>query len=331
MNLNKEIITLRDAIEIYLTWKQSHSEEAYKTYRYRLNGFACYISDQNKSALQEITADDIVNFHNEMMKTFSRATVGYSARILKNFFEFHKGRNNSNINPKEIIPIRFINADKDVVDEEDFEEMTGLLDDRYINDLQKKLVLYLLWQTGMRVSELLGLKMSDINQQGSDGLRTAKVKTRKTQRYNLVVWSKETDELLNQYLGWRILVNHPTDLLFIATAKKRTNDNGLTSRTIQRWVTSLCKEAMIDKNLTPHSFRHGKAHFVLDNGGDIHEVQSILRHRNLNSSLNYIQLNQSKYLQTAGKFLGLPKKSMVMHKGMVMDNDSTSLLKPVLA
>ena len=182
MSLNKETITIGDSIETYLNWKQSHTEQAFKTYRYRLNGFAEYLLEKNKTQLNEVTADDIVDFHNQMIKTYSRATVGYSARILKNFFDFHKGRNNTKINPKEIIPIRFINADKDVVDQEDFEQMTDLLDERYINDLQKKLVLYLLWQTGMRVSELLGLKLSDINRQGSDGLRTAKVKTRKTQR-----------------------------------------------------------------------------------------------------------------------------------------------------
>ena len=84
---------------------------------------------------------------------------------------------------------------------------------------------------------------------------------------------------------------------------------------------------MLDKNLTPHSFRHGKAHYVLDNGGDIHDVQAVLRHRNLNSSLNYTQLNRKKYLKTAGKFLGLPKKSLVIHKGLEMDNGSKSLLE----
>ena len=179
----------------------------------------------------------------------------------------------------------------------------------------------------MRVSELLDLKLSDINQQGSDGLRTARVKTRKTQRYNLVVWSKETDELLNRYLGWRALVNHPTDLVFIATSGKRTNQRGITSRTIQRWIKTLCKEAMIGKNLTPHSFRHGKAHFVLDNGGDIHEVRTVLRHLNLNSAINYTQLNRNKYLKTASRFLDLPTKSITLHKGLSMDNDSKSLLK----
>ena len=327
MNLNKEIPTLNDAIEVYLQWKKSHSEKAHKAYRYRLDGFARFIKSQDKSLLNEITPDDIVNFHNQMLRKYSRATVGYSARILKNFFDFHKGRNNSTINPKEIIPVRFIYADKDVVDEEDFQQMTELLDERFIVDLQKKLVLYLLWQTGMRVSELLDLKLSDINEQGSDGLRTARVKTRKTQRYNLVAWSKETDDLLNRYLGWRALVNHPTDLLFIATSGQRTNQKGITSRTIQRWIKTLCNDAMIGKNLTPHSFRHGKAHFVLDNGGGIHEVRTVLRHLNLASAINYTQLNRKKYLKTASRFLGLPKKSMVLHKGLSMDNDSKLLLE----
>ena len=65
----------------------------------------------------------------------------------------------------------------------------------------------------------------------------------------------------------------------------------------------MARMANLDKHITPHSFRHGKAHHVLNNGGHIEDVQKILRHRNLESSLHYIQLNPSKYMQLAAKYL----------------------------
>lgn len=125
-----------------------------------------------------------------MEKHYSPATIAYSARILKNFFWFWHGRQETKLNPKEIIPIKFINADKDIVLVSDFEDMTDLLDERFYSQLQKKLVLHLLWDTGMRVSEPMDIKLKDIGSKGKNNLRTAKVRTRKTMRYNLVVWGK---------------------------------------------------------------------------------------------------------------------------------------------
>ena len=114
-----------------------------------------------------------------MEGVYSPATIAYSARILRNFFYFWHGRRETHFNPKEIIPIRFINADKDIVTKEDFEDMNDLLETSTLEDLQKKLVLNLLWDTGMRVSELCEITLDSISSQGSNGLRTAKVRTEK--------------------------------------------------------------------------------------------------------------------------------------------------------
>jgi len=243
-------ITLKEGITIYLKWKQSHTTSAYNKYRVRLEHFENYLKEsKNKINLNEITPDDIVDFHNHMTKAYSPATVAYSARILKNFFDFHKGRDHTRVNPKEIISVRFLNADKEVVDQEDFDLMMELLNEVYLLELQKKLVLSLLWDTGMRVSELLDLDISHINDQGKSGLRTAKIKTKKTMRYNLVVWGSKTNGLLNQYLAWRLMVNHPTDALFISTYDRTGSLKRLSSRTIQRWVKELSKEAMTTSHL----------------------------------------------------------------------------------
>ncbi|WP_421751098.1 tyrosine-type recombinase/integrase [Croceimicrobium sp.] len=302
MHFNNESITLHESINIYLNWKKTHTTKAPEAYRVRLEQFADYFKAE-KSHLKDITGDDITTFHNQLLEVLSPATVAYSARILRNYFTFWQGRGQVNLNPKEIIPIRFINADKDIVEKEDFEDMVALLDDHYIDELQKKLVLHLLWDTGMRISELLELKLSDIQPKGSNGLRAAKVKTRKTMRYNLVVWGASTDELLLKYLAWRLEVNHPGDWLFVPTHKKSNHEEGICTRTVQRWVKQLAKQAMLDKQITPHSFRHGKAHYMLDHGASAVDVQAVLRHRNLNSSLNYMQLNEKQYLRTTSKFL----------------------------
>jgi len=286
------------AIEIYLDWKEMHTNVAYSRYKVRLDQFKHYLGDQ--TLLKEITGEDIIHFHQAMKKSYSLATVAYSARILKNFIMFWNGRNETMLNPKEIIPIRYISADKDILTEGDFEDMCLALDEGYARDLLKKLVLHLLWDTGMRLSELCELKVSDLsNQPNKYGVRTAKVRTRKSMRYERVVWSKQTNDLLNTYLGIRLDMDISQDELLINLRTKKR----VSHRSIQRWIKEVSELAMIDKQISPHHFRHCKAHRILDKTKNIRDVQAILRHVKLESSLQYLQLNESNYVNVAQQYL----------------------------
>lgn len=290
-------MNIEKAIQIYLDWKQTHTNVASNRYKVRLGQFLNFIG--KTTPLTNISGDDIVAFHKYMEGNYSLTTISYSARILKNFFWFWHGRGKTNLNPKEIIPIKFISADKDIVTREDFEDMNLALDERYGDDLIKKLILNLIWDTGMRISELLDIKLGDIGQQGNKGIRSAKVRSRKTMRYNLVVWGSNTNELLNLYLGIRLCMEVNSDKLFINPKTKKS----YTSRSLQRWIKDICELAMIIKNITPHSFRHGKANDILEQGGTVRDVSAVLRHIRPESSFHYLQLSNTRYLETAGKFL----------------------------
>jgi integrase/recombinase XerD len=293
MDINKSIQT-------YLRWKNRHTNHASVPYGRQLQLFADYIIENGIKDIKRINEDHIIDYHEFMeTKEYSPATIAYSARILRNFFWFWKGRGVTKINPEEIKSIKFINPTKDIVTKEDFEQLTMVLDERYESGLIRKLVLHLLWDTGMRVSELLDIKLSDINKQGKNGLRTAKVRTRKSMRYNLVVWGSDTNELLNQYLGMRLCMDTEDNYLFINPKTKKR----YTPRSLQRWMKEITDLTLLDKNITPHSFRHGKANEILDQGGNVRDVSAILRHVGVESSFHYLQLSETKYKQTAGKYL----------------------------
>lgn len=303
-------MSFEKAIEIYLDWKTTHARFAPNRYAVRLNEFGAFVG--HKTKLSDIVGDDIVRFHRHMQerkfrkgsvtKTYSLATIAYSSRILKNFFMFWQGRGESKINHKEIRSTRYVHPNKKIVTYEDFTKMSDSLDARYFEDLTKKLAICLLWDTGMRVSELSDLNLSDINAvDPENGMRTAVIRTRKTMLYNLVVWSKETDEVLNKYLGVRLCMSTPTDALFVG--KKRIAESRLTTRTMERWIESVVKIANVDSRITVHSFRHGKGHHILNNGGNIRDVAAILRHARPESSLNYLRLNQKQFLSVASKYL----------------------------
>lgn len=289
------------AIQIYLDWKSTHTHFASERYRVRLIRFAQFTGLTGN--ISDISGDDIVQYHRKMEKSdgYSLNTIAYSARILKNFFEFWRGRGVTTLNPQEIIPVRFISADKMVVSKDDLEDMSDVLDEHVFADLTKKLVLHLLWDTGMRVSELCELQIADIQEKTKGKYRTAKVRTRKSMRYNLVVWGEKTDKLLTKYLAIRLSEDINSDRLLVVPNKK--DSDKVTTRTIQRWIKSVSEEAMLDKHITPHSFRHGKAHHMLDSGANVRDVQAILRHVNPQSSFHYMQLNPEKYVSIAGKYV----------------------------
>lgn len=312
MNIQKSITT-------YLKWKRSHTTVAYNRYIVRLEKFKSFLDDKGKTKLIEINGDDVVDYHEQMVnQQYSPATIAYSARILKNFFWFWHGRGETHFNPKEIIPVRYTNADKDIIDQEDFELLNEILGTDTIEDIQKKLVINMLWDTGMRISELLDIKLAHINKLGNDGLRSAKVRTRKSMKYNHVVWGSETNDLLNIYLGIRLNINTSSDSLLINPKSKKP----FTQRTIQRWMKSLCKDAMIDKNYTPHSFRHGKANNILEQGGNMRDVSVILRHVKPESSFAYTHLCAERHQRLAGKFMS--RKSNLNDTKPLVETNNTA-------
>ena len=301
MLIENQKTTLHDAIENYLYWKSSYALVATERYKVRLKHFEKFIGKH--VSVCTITGVHVIAFHKQMEEKqgYSRATVAYSARILKNFFEFLKGREVCCLNPKEIRPMKYISPEKDIVTPAVFKQMNHVLCEKFYSDLIKKLVMSMLYDTGMRVSELCELNISEIESTEESDLRCASIRRRKSLRYNTVVWGKETNRLLKLYLGLRLCIDEgDSNALFVT---RRTSGKRITTRTVQRWMEEICMLAGIDRNITPHSFRHGKAHQVLNQSGNVRDVQAILGHENPQSSFSYLSLNRQNQIAVSGKYL----------------------------
>jgi site-specific recombinase XerD len=299
-----------NAIEKYLEWKATYAASAANRYAVRLYQFAKFLGETK--LLKEVTGDDVIRFHRylesawfkkgNLMNGYSKATIAYSATILKNFFMFWAGRRKSNVNPKEILRIRHAGRLKKVIGYDEFKTMSDSLDEGYFDELEKKLVINMLWDTGMRISELSDLNIGDISGvHPKYGVRTAQTRTRKAVKYNLVVWSKQTDKLLNKYLGVRLCSKVWTDALFIVGRKSGAQRASI--RTLQRWIRDMVFANELNRGITAHSFRHGKAHAMLENGANVPDIQAVLRHIRPESTYHYLTLNADQYLKVASKYL----------------------------
>lgn len=293
--------SLIECINQYLYWKSSYAIVAAERYKVRLYHFAEYFGKNN--GVSDITLNVIIGYHQQMeqIEQYSRGTVSYSTRILKNFFEYLKDCNIPCLNPRQIRSLKYIQPDKDITTESIFKQMNHVLEEQSLDDLIKKLVIHLLYDTGMRVSELCDLNISDIEETQRPGMRCATIRRRKSLRYNTIVWGSETNRLMNLYLGLRLCIDNVGNDALLVCRKNR--GERITTRTIQRWIQDICVRANIDKKITPHSFRHGKAHQVLNKSGNVRDVQAILGHVNPQSSFSYLSLNRENQIEVSGKYL----------------------------
>lgn len=196
---------------------------------------------------------------------------------------------------------RYEEAQKDYISEFEFDMIDGWLDQNNYKSITQRLIFRLLWDTGARINEIMSLDPGNINLQG----KFAIIKRQKSMQKNVLMWSNETHELLIKYLGIRACMDYRTDALFVSPKYFATQGviTRLTSRSVQRWIRQICKDIGIEKKLTPHSFRHGKAHKILKATGRQEDVKAILGHKSITASDKYLRLDVGEQRNLQLKYL----------------------------
>jgi len=144
--------------------------------------------------------------------------------------------------------------------------------------LRNKVILALLYSSGLRVSELVMLHSDSIDL--SD--RTIRIRG-KGEKDRIVLFDGKTKELLENYLKIR---GDQSDYLFV-----NRSGNHLTPRYIQMMIKDYAKAAGIKKRVTPHILRHSFATHLLKNGVDIRAIQQLLGHSNLSTTQIYTSVD----------------------------------------
>ncbi|MCL2687009.1 MAG: tyrosine-type recombinase/integrase [Methanobrevibacter sp.] len=144
--------------------------------------------------------------------------------------------------------------------------------------LRNKLILTLLYSSGLRVSELVSLIIEDFDFKD----RTIRIRG-KGEKDRLVLFDNNAKELIEEYL---IVKDTDSDYLFT-----NKDNNPITTRYIQLMIKDYAKEAKINKNVTPHILRHSFATHLLKNGVDIRAIQQLLGHASLSTTQIYTSVD----------------------------------------
>lgn len=214
----------------------------------------------------------------------SKVTQNYHLIALRSFLRFCAKRNWETLAPDKIELARTRRPQVTFLTPEEVQRLTAQPDISKQNGRRDRAILELLFSSGLRVSELVGLDRDHINLKRKEFMIRGK-----GQKDRPVFISDEAAAWIEKYLGTRTDNTKP---LFIRYSGSRKVDNSgnftrLTARSVQRMVARYALLAGITKHVSPHTLRHSFATDLLMNGADLRSVQAMLGHSNIATTQIY--------------------------------------------
>lgn len=285
-------------IKAYLEWKGTYACRASVSYRVWLYRF---INVCGTKEIGQYEVGDIVRYKKWLETRYSPYSVQFAMIVLKNFLQFCKTNNYPCLSPA-FIRLPRINAKSHrAVTPAEYERIIHEIPENEFQSLRNLLLIRMLWDTGVRVSELCDLNLTQVDSHK----HSAVIQTKKTGKQRTIVWSTETHALLLKYMPIRQQLHaiNQVSALFVGFQKGSGWTSRLTSRSVERIVKFYVHKAKIIEKITPHSFRHGWAHVRRDQNAPLAFIQKGLGHSNPVSTFIYEQYNDTEFETNANSYL----------------------------
>jgi len=222
-------------------------------------------------------------------QNYTKSTTARKLATLRSFYKFMIRRGIVSLNP--LSTIRTPKQEKRLPKCLELEQVQKLLDAPGDGDLlsaRDKAMLEVLYSSGIRVSELVELEMSDIDLQ--EGILRVRGKGRKDR---LTPIGSQAIKAMQRYFEIRA-----TDSRSQGTYANRVflNKHGgsLSTRSVRRKLDKYLSAAGLDPGISPHTLRHSFATHLLNNGADLRSVQELLGHQSLSTTQIYTHLTTSR-------------------------------------
>ena len=215
------------------------------------------------------------------------ATINYHLIALRSFLKFCAKRDIPALNPAKIELARTKRKQVTFLNEEELESLFAQPKIKTIVGLRDRAILELLFASGLRVSELVGLNRDHIN------LKRREFMVRgKGEKDRLVFVSEEAAGWIEQYLSKRTDNAKPLFIRYSGSKKVDLSGNysRLTARSVQRLIAKYALMAGITKHVSPHTMRHSFGTDLLMNGADLRTVQVMLGHSNISTTQIYTHI-----------------------------------------
>lgn len=287
---------MKDNIADYLRYVQIErglSENTIESYRLDLVEYLNFLSKQNINTW-EVSVDQLNNFLAQE-KDQGKATASI-ARLLSSLRRFYQWLIRKDI--IKIDPILKIDSPKKehrlplALSNSEIDKLLQMPDTSKKLGIRDRAILETLYATGMRVSELLNLKLEDLHEE----LNLVKV-IGKGSKQRLVPITEVAISWISKYNkevreGQLLKTGVWSDNIFLNARGKP-----LTRQAVWQLIKKYCQLAGIQKKVTPHTLRHTFATHLLENGADLRVVQEILGHSDIGTTQIYTNLTQHHILE----------------------------------
>lgn len=287
----------------YLEIEQNRSQKTIANYHHYLTRLTDYAGDIN---VKDINPELVrkwrlwlnrlgTNTSDELQKT----TQNYHLIALRSFLKFCAKRGIDALPADKIELARTKRAQVTFLSEEEVARLLGEPNTATEPGLRDRAILELLYSSGLRVSELVGLNRDHIN------LKRREFMVRgKGQKDRPIFISEGAAEWIQEYLDKRA-DNSPPLFARVGGNKQVTRDGNylrLTARSVQRMVVRYALAAGITKHVSPHTLRHSFATDLLMNGADLRSVQAMLGHSNIATTQIYTHITDPHLRSVHEKF-----------------------------
>jgi integrase/recombinase XerD len=290
--MSEQTLALQDAAELdtfidHLWLEDGLSKNTLDSYRLDLTSFAFWLTQQNKQLLVVDQADIqqylAVKFPLSKPRSISRMIAS-----LRRFYRFLIRENKISLDPT--IQIQSPKLPRSLPKSLNEDEVVALLNAPNVDEpagLRDRAMLELLYACGLRVSELVGIKATEVSV--SDGVVRVTGKGSKTR---LVPMGEEAVEWISRYLsGARaaILQKRLCDALFVTN-----RGQAMTRQAFWYLIKRYSLLAGITKHMSPHVLRHAFATHLLNHGADLRVVQMLLGHADISTTQIYTHVARER-------------------------------------
>lgn len=279
---------------IYLKIERGLSANTVISYKRDIEKYLTFLTEKKITQLDEISRFEILDF----LQTLRQAGAADNSiiRMVSSLRKFHQYMKRESIMSDD--PMQLIDTPKKAstlpkaISPQSIEKLLEAPDTTTPLGVRDRTILELMYATGLRISELVNLELSDLH------LTMGFIQTMgKGEKERIVPLGEMASQWLDNYLnGARIYLSdksgEESDYVFL-----NSRGHGLSRQGVWKKVKQLALEAGIDQNVTPHTLRHSFATHLLENGADLRMVQELLGHADISTTQIYTHITKNRLKQ----------------------------------
>lgn len=301
-----DLLELKRQFLEYLEIERGRSVKTVENYdRYLEKFFAFAKTDDPKKLTEEMVRTFRLYLNRQpgtkiggRIDPMKRRTQNYYLIALRAFLKYIRKRGIASLSPEVIELAKVPERSLDLITPQELDRLMNAPDTATPAGLRDRAILELLFSTGLRISELCGLSIDDV-----DLTRDEFSVRGKGDKIRVVFLSDSAKRAIKEYLQTR---KDMDDALFVQYGKnmKNAKELRLSPRAVQRMLKACAAKAGITRKVSPHVIRHSFATDLLSNGADLRSVQALLGHANIGTTQIYTHVTDKHLRDVHKRFHG---------------------------